>query len=87
MVGTRVSLSVGLIAVVISLLIGITLGALAGFFRGWIDHFILWLINVVWSIPTLLLVVAITMALGKNSSACFISRDALLLEVRTSTTK
>ncbi len=73
MVGTRVSLSVGLIAVVISLLIGITLGALAGFFRGWIDHFILWLINVVWSIPTLLLVVAITMALGKGFAQVFIA--------------
>ncbi len=73
MVGTRVSLSVGLIAVVISLLIGITLGALAGFFRGWVDHIILWLINVVWSIPTLLLVIAITMALGKGFAQVFIA--------------
>jgi len=72
-VGTRVSLSVGLIAVVISLLIGITLGAIAGYFRGWIDHLILWLINVVWSIPTLLLVVAITMALGKGFAQVFIA--------------
>ena len=73
MVGTRVSLSVGLIAVIISLLIGITLGAIAGFFRGWIDHLILWIINVVWSIPTLLLVVAITMALGKGFAQVFIA--------------
>ena len=73
MVGTRVSLSVGLIAVVISLLIGITLGSLAGFFRGWVDQIILWLINVVWSIPTLLLVVAITMALGKGFTQVFIA--------------
>ena len=72
-VATRVSLSVGLIAVFISLFIGITLGALAGYFRGWVDHTILWFINVIWSIPTLLLVVAITMALGKGFVQVFIA--------------
>lgn len=54
-IGTRVSLSVGLISVIISLLIGITLGAVAGYFKGWIDEAIMWVINVFWSIPTLLL--------------------------------
>ncbi|CAN5425781.1 hypothetical protein BH11BAC2_BH11BAC2_12130 [soil metagenome] len=73
MVGTRVSLSVGLIAVVISLIIGIALGSLAGYFRGWVDKIIVWVINVVWSIPTLLLVVAITMALGKGFAQVFIA--------------
>ncbi len=73
MVATRVSLSVGLIAVVISLFIGIGLGSLAGFYRGWVDKIILWFINVIWSIPTLLLVVAITMALGKGFIQVFIA--------------
>jgi peptide/nickel transport system permease protein len=49
------------------------LGALAGFYRGWVDKVILWLINVIWSIPTLLLVVAITMALGKGFTQVFIA--------------
>ncbi|MDQ3050747.1 MAG: ABC transporter permease [Bacteroidota bacterium] len=71
--GTRVSMAVGLIAVVISLIIGIFLGALAGFFRGRTDDVIMWLINVVWSIPTLLLVIAITMALGKGFAQVFIA--------------
>jgi ABC-type dipeptide/oligopeptide/nickel transport system permease subunit len=65
-VGTRVSLSVGLIAVIISLTIGVLLGALAGYFKGWVDDVIMWLINVIWSIPTLLLVFAITLLLGKG---------------------
>jgi len=65
-IGTRVSLAVGLIAVLISLTLGIILGALAGYYRGWIDEVIMWLINVTWSIPTLLLVFAITMAMGKG---------------------
>lgn len=73
MVATRVSLSVGLIAVLISLVIGIGLGSLAGFYRGWVDKIILWFINVIWSIPTLLLVVAITMALGKGFIQVFIA--------------
>ncbi len=73
MVATRVSLSVGLIAVVISLFIGIGLGSLAGYYRGWVDKIILWFINVIWSIPTLLLVVAITMALGKGFIQVFIA--------------
>lgn len=72
-IGTRVSLSVGLIAVLISLSLGILLGALAGYYRGWIDEVIMWLINVTWSIPTLLLVFAFTMAAGKGFWQIFIA--------------
>ncbi len=72
-VGVRISLSVGLIAVLISLTVGIFLGAAAGYFRGWVDEVILWLINVVWSIPTLLLVFAITLALGKGFWQVFLA--------------
>jgi peptide/nickel transport system permease protein len=73
MVGTRVSLSVGLIAVVISLTIGIFLGTVAGYFRGWVDDVVMWLINIIWSIPTLLLVFAITLLLGKGFWQVFIA--------------
>jgi peptide/nickel transport system permease protein len=73
MIGTRVSLSVGLISVLISLVIGITIGALGGYFKGWVDTLVVWLINVVWSIPTLLLVIAITFALGKGFWQVFVA--------------
>lgn len=73
LIGTRVSLSVGLVAVAISLFIGILLGSVAGYFRGRVDDAIMWLINVVWSIPTLLLVFAITLALGKGFWQVFIA--------------
>jgi len=72
-VGTRVSLGVGGVAVIISLLIGVMLGALAGFRGGRTDAVISWLINVVWSIPTLLLVFAITLVLGKGFWQVFIA--------------
>ncbi len=73
MIGTRISLSVGFIAVLISIIIGILLGALAGYFRGKIDDVIMWVINIVWSIPTLLLVIAITLVLGKGIIQVFIA--------------
>ena len=72
-IGTRVSLAVGLIAVIISITLGIILGAIAGYYRGWADDVIMWLVNVTWSIPTLLLVFAITMALGKGFWQIFIA--------------
>lgn len=72
-IGVRVSLSVGLVAVIISLLIGITLGAMAGYFRGKTDDVIMWLINVVWSVPSLLLVFALTIAIGKGFWQIFIA--------------
>jgi len=72
-IGTRVSLSVGFISVIISLIIGIFLGALAGYFGGWLDNVIVWLINVSWSIPTLLLVIGITIVLGKGFWQVFIA--------------
>ena len=72
-VGTRVSLSVGLITVIISLSIGLILGSLAGYYRGRTDNIMMWFINVIWSIPTLLLVFAITLALGKGFWQVFIA--------------
>ncbi len=71
--GVRVSLSVGLVAVLISLLIGITLGAIAGFYRGWIDEIIMWVINVFWSIPLLLWVFALVLALGREFWQIFLA--------------
>jgi peptide/nickel transport system permease protein len=72
-IGTRISLSVGFISVAISLLIGIFLGAIAGYFGGAIDALISWFINVVWAVPTLLLVIAITFALGKGFWQVFVA--------------
>jgi len=73
LIGIRISLAIGFVAVFISLLIGISLGAIAGYFGGKIDAVIMWIINVTWSIPTLLLVIAITLALGKGFWQVFIA--------------
>ncbi len=73
LIGVRVSLAVGLVTVLLSLTIGVLLGALAGYFGGRVDEIILWLINVIWSIPTLLLVFAIMLLLGKGFWQVFIA--------------
>ncbi|GIZ14469.1 ABC transporter permease [Capnocytophaga catalasegens] len=73
LIGARISFVIGFIAVIISLFLGIFMGALAGFYGGKIDQCILWVINVVWSIPTLLLVIALSLALGKGYWQVFVA--------------
>ncbi|MEZ4620857.1 MAG: hypothetical protein R2867_35845 [Caldilineaceae bacterium] len=55
LVGGRISLSVGLVAVVFSTSIGIVAGALAGYYRGWLDHLIMRVVDVVLSFPVIVL--------------------------------
>jgi peptide/nickel transport system permease protein len=73
LIGVRISLAVGMITVLLSLTVGVLLGALAGYFGGRVDEIILWLVNVIWSIPTLLLVFAIMLVLGKGFWQVFIA--------------
>jgi len=72
-VGSRVSLSIGIVAVIISLIVGVFFGVLSGYYGGKIDVAIMWLVNVIWSIPTLLLVIAVTLALGKGFWQVFVA--------------
>lgn len=72
--GTRISLMVGFIAVIISLVVGVSLGIIAGYFGGWIEKIILWLLTVVWSIPGIMLVIAISIALqSKGAWVAFVA--------------
>src|SRR5690606_20609002 len=73
LIGSRISFFIGFIAVFISLVIGVFIGSIAGYFGGKVDAFMMWLINITWSIPTLLLVNAITLALGKGFWQVFIA--------------
>ncbi|MDO1501518.1 ABC transporter permease [Winogradskyella maritima] len=73
LVGSRISFAIGFIAVFISLVIGLIMGSLAGYYGGRVDALIMWVINIAWSIPTLLLVIAITLALGKGFWQVFIA--------------
>lgn len=71
--GIRISLMIGFMSVVLSLLIGIVIGATGAYYGGWIDKIAMYLINITWSIPTLLLVFAIVMAFGRGLWIIFLA--------------
>jgi len=66
LLGTRISLSVGFVAVGISLVVGTLLGLCAGFFGGWVDTLVMRAVDVMLSIPTLFLILAVLAFLGPN---------------------
>ncbi|HJY64127.1 MAG TPA: ABC transporter permease [Ignavibacteria bacterium] len=71
--GSRVSLSVGVISESIAIFIGVFLGALGGYFRGRVDAFIMWLINVIWAFPSILFIIALSVVLGKGFWQSFVA--------------
>ncbi len=73
LIGARVSIGVGIISVLLSLTIGIVMGTLAGWYGGWVDYLVMWFVNILWAIPTLLLVFAITLTIGKGFWEIFIA--------------
>ncbi len=64
--GGRISLSVGFVAVGISLFIGVLLGSLAGYFGGWVDQAIMRIVDIVLCIPTLFLILMLIVFLGPS---------------------
>ena len=68
MLATRISMSVGLLGVAISLFLGILLGGLSGYYGGWIDVFIQRLIEFLRSIPTIPLWIALAAAVPRDWS-------------------
>nr|WP_262908633.1 ABC transporter permease [Hymenobacter translucens] len=66
LLGTRISLGIGLVAVLISLALGMLIGAVAGYVGGWVDSLLMGVMTVVWSIPGIMLVIAISLALDSK---------------------
>ncbi len=64
--GTRISMTVGFIAVGISILLGVLMGAAAGFYRGWVDVVILRIIETMLCFPGLILILALIAFLGRD---------------------
>ena len=63
MMGTRVSLSVGLLASVLVLLIGATYGAVSAFAGGWVDNIMMRITDILYTIPDILLIILLAMAI------------------------
>jgi ABC-type dipeptide/oligopeptide/nickel transport system permease subunit len=71
--GTRIALSIGLVTSMIAIPIGVSLGALAGYFGGFVDEAIVWLYTTLESIPDILKIIALSYALGRGLTTVFIS--------------
>jgi peptide/nickel transport system permease protein len=66
LVGGRISLSVGLVAVLFSCSIGVLLGASAGYYRGWLDHVVMRMVDVVLSFPVIILLLCVASLVGPS---------------------
>ena len=71
--GTRISLQIGFIAVGISLIFGGFLGAVAGYYGGKLDNFIMRVMDIIMSIPSILLAISIVAALGSSMTNLMIA--------------
>ena len=63
--GTRISLAVGFFASIIVLLIGMTIGAVAGYFGGKVDLFIMRVVDIIYSLPDMLVIILLAVVLGQ----------------------
>jgi ABC-type dipeptide/oligopeptide/nickel transport system permease subunit len=71
--GTQIAMSVGLVSSLISIPIGVSLGALAGYFGGWVDDLVVWFYTTLSSIPNIMLLIAIAFVLGKGLASIYIA--------------
>jgi oligopeptide transport system permease protein len=75
--GTRVSLAVGLVASVVSLLVGIAYGAVAGYVGGRTDHAMMRIIEILSGLPLIFFVIFLTVIFGRSESLLFLSIGAV----------
>jgi peptide/nickel transport system permease protein len=71
--GTRIAMSVGLMSSLLSIPVGVLLGAVSGYFGGWIDDCIVWFYTTVSSIPNIMLLISVTFVLGKGLTAMYVA--------------
>ncbi len=71
--GAKVAIMVGIITSIIAIPIGVVLGSIAGYFGGWIDDIIVWFYSTLASIPGLLLILALTLVVGRGLTGVYIS--------------
>jgi peptide/nickel transport system permease protein len=79
--GGRVSLFVGLMVVVITLLIGVPVGAAAGFFGGWVDNFLMRIIDAVLALPSLLVLILLSAILRSTELPFVKSNNVMTIAV------
>lgn len=71
--GARVSLSIGFLTSIVALAVGTLYGAISGYKGGWIDHSLMRIVDVLYAIPDLLLIILITVVIGRGFWGIFIA--------------
>jgi peptide/nickel transport system permease protein len=66
LMGTGLALQVGVVIIVLATTIGVTVGAIAGYFGGWVDDLLMRITDIFLTVPALILAIAVTAALGKG---------------------
>ena len=66
LMGTALALKVGAVIIFLAAAIGVTVGAIAGFFGGWVDDLLMRITDIFLTVPALMLAIAVTAALGKG---------------------
>ena len=66
LLGTGLALQVGFVIIFLASVIGVTIGALAGYFGGWVDDLLMRVTDIFLTVPALVLAIAVTAALGKG---------------------
>ena len=79
--GGRISFTVGLLVVAITLLVGVSMGAAAGYFGGWIDNLLMRITDAALSMPSLLVLILLSASLREVKSAYFERNNVMLIAV------
>jgi oligopeptide transport system permease protein len=77
LIGGRISLTVGILATLVSLLIGVTYGAISGFAGGRIDNAMMRLVEILYSLPFIFLVIVLVVFFGRNFILIFVAIGAI----------
>jgi oligopeptide transport system permease protein len=75
--GARISLTIGVLTTLVALIIGVTYGAIAGYFGGRVDAVMMRMIDVLYAVPTLFLVIILVSVFGNNFLLIFLSIGAV----------
>jgi oligopeptide transport system permease protein len=77
MIGGRISLTVGILATFVSLIIGVTYGAISGFLGGRVDNLMMRIVEIFYSLPFVFLVIVLVVFFGRNFILIFVAIGAI----------
>lgn len=75
--GARISITIGLLATLVSLVIGVTWGAVSGFYGGWVDHVMMRIVDMLYGLPFMFIVILLIAVVGRSTLVLFVALGAV----------